>query len=80
MFTTNGKQYANTAINRNYVNKYNFTGKCPEPELNQRHVDFQSTALPTELSGQERGVARTNKILIDSFWKINSPELYLMVV
>ena len=25
--------------------------KCPEPESNQRHVDFQSTALPTELSG-----------------------------
>ena len=25
---------------------------CPEPESNQRHVDFQSTALPTELSGQ----------------------------
>jgi hypothetical protein len=24
---------------------------CPEPESNQRHVDFQSTALPTELSG-----------------------------
>ena len=23
---------------------------CPEPESNQRHVDFQSTALPTELS------------------------------
>ncbi len=25
---------------------------CPEPESNQRHVDFQSTALPTELSGR----------------------------
>ncbi len=24
---------------------------CPEPESNQRHVDFQSTALPTELPG-----------------------------
>jgi hypothetical protein len=24
---------------------------CPEPELNQRHADFQSAALPTELSG-----------------------------
>ena len=24
---------------------------CPDPELNQGHVDFQSTALPTELSG-----------------------------
>ena len=27
------------------------TNKCPEPESNQRHEDFQSSALPTELSG-----------------------------
>ena len=26
--------------------------KCLEPELNQRHMDFQSIALPTELSRQ----------------------------
>ena len=25
---------------------------CPEQESNQRHRDFQSLALPTELSGQ----------------------------
>ena len=25
--------------------------KCPKPESNQRHEDFQSSALPTELSG-----------------------------
>ena len=25
--------------------------RCPEPESNQRHEDFQSSALPTELSG-----------------------------
>ena len=25
--------------------------QCPEPESNQRHEDFQSSALPTELSG-----------------------------
>ena len=25
---------------------------CPEPESNQRHADFQSAALPTELSGR----------------------------
>ena len=25
--------------------------KCPEPESNQWHTDFQSVALPTELSG-----------------------------
>ena len=28
--------------------------KCPEPESNQRHEDFQSSALPTELSGHLR--------------------------
>ncbi len=27
---------------------------CPEPESNQRHEDFQSSALPTELSGHMR--------------------------
>ena len=27
---------------------------CPEPESNQRHEDFQSSALPTELSGQKK--------------------------
>ena len=30
----------------------NYTCMCPEPESNQRHEDFQSSALPTELSGQ----------------------------
>lgn len=25
--------------------------KCPEPESNQRHLELQSSALPTELSG-----------------------------
>ena len=25
--------------------------KCPVPESNQRHTDFQSVALPTELTG-----------------------------
>ena len=24
---------------------------CPETDLNRRHADFQSAALPTELSG-----------------------------
>ena len=27
--------------------------KCPVPESNQRHEDFQSSALPTELTGHE---------------------------
>ena len=31
---------------------------CPEPESNQRHGDFQSPALPTELSGQIFPAAR----------------------
>ena len=31
--------------------------RCPGPESNQRHEDFQSSALPTELPGQSR--ART---------------------
>src|SRR2546423_12013684 len=32
----------------------NHLGKlsCPGPELNQRHADFQSAALPTELPGR----------------------------
>ena len=29
-----------------------FYNKCPVPESNQRHEDFQSSALPTELTGQ----------------------------
>jgi hypothetical protein len=28
---------------------------CPETDLNRRHADFQSAALPTELSGRKRG-------------------------
>ena len=28
--------------------------QCPEPESNQWHEDFQSSALPTELSGQKK--------------------------
>ena len=34
---------------------YHFQSECPEPESNQRHEDFQSSALPTELSGQNSG-------------------------
>ena len=29
-----------------------FLFECPVPESNQRHEDFQSSALPTELTGQ----------------------------
>ena len=30
---------------------------CPEPESNQRHGDFQSPALPTELQRHKSGDA-----------------------
>ena len=46
---------------------------CPEAESNHRHADFQSAALPTELSGQncvtQNGAAypsRTDDLLITS--------------
>ncbi len=39
----------------------NYTRICPEPESNQRHEDFQSSALPTELSGP---VASTTKLIL----------------
>ena len=32
-------------------NDFNMLKWCPETELNRRHADFQSAALPTELSG-----------------------------
>ncbi|MEY4699943.1 MAG: hypothetical protein RL326_130 [Pseudomonadota bacterium] len=31
---------------------------CPRPESNQRHADFQSAALPTELPGHRIGNRR----------------------
>ncbi len=40
-----------------YLGKKNFfriLRWCPETESNRRHGDFQSPALPTELSGQRR--------------------------
>ena len=30
---------------------YRMFSLCPKPESNQRHEDFQSSALPTELFG-----------------------------
>ena len=42
---------------RTYVSKKLLLKKwCPDPESNQRHGDFQSPALPTELSGQTKYV------------------------
>ena len=34
---------------------------CPGPELNQRHADFQSAALPTELPGHMKEKVATRK-------------------
>ena len=41
--------------------------KCPEPESNQRHMDFQSIALPTELSGQMQYVYHMGNTTIEFF-------------
>ncbi len=35
----------------NYTRTLPVFRKCPVPESNQRHEDFQSSALPTELTG-----------------------------
>lgn len=34
------------------TNYFKEKGWCPETDLNRRHADFQSAALPTELSGR----------------------------
>jgi hypothetical protein len=34
-----------------YIRRFKW---CPEADLNHRHADFQSAALPTELSGHPR--------------------------
>ena len=39
---------------------------CPGTELNCRHVDFQSTALPTELPGRRR---------LELTWKLNKDKV-----
>ena len=44
------------------------TLSCPEPESNQRHKDFQSFALPTELSGH---VAFTTNIFYTSLYVLS---------
>ena len=49
---TNASAKAVTSVLAN-VKKQNTNNKkrCPETESNRRHEDFQSSALPTELSG-----------------------------
>ena len=38
-------------LNYTCVMTASLCGQCPKSESNQRHEDFQSSALPTELSG-----------------------------
>ena len=47
-------------------------GNCPEPESNQRHEDFQSSALPTELSGP----AELNWAEVDSNHRSKLQQIY----
>ena len=42
---------------------------CPEAESNHRHADFQSAALPTELSGQ-RGVLNGFRLTKSTYFLI----------
>ena len=55
---------------------------CPEAESNHRHEDFQSSALPTELSGLWKARikpfdARTVKEEVDfNYWGRHNPRLY----
>ncbi len=48
-----GKLKDNNSLLR-FSNFWGITRWCPETESNRRHGDFQSPALPTELSGQRR--------------------------
>ena len=43
---------------------------CPETESNRRHEDFQSSALPTELSGQVKA-RKIPSINLDELKKLN---------
>ena len=36
---------------------------CPEAESNHRHEDFQSSALPTELSGLKEGAIKAIRLV-----------------
>ena len=47
--------WANAPYTFRLCPSYITQAKCPEPESNQRHMDFQSIALPTELSGRSSG-------------------------
>ena len=42
---------------------------CPGADLNHRHADFQSTALPTELPGH-RIFKKIGNIYFESLWAV----------
>jgi hypothetical protein len=42
--------------------RYQPQGMWAETELNRRHMDFQSIALPTELSAQKSASKNTDKL------------------
>ena len=45
------KQNTNIKKKSLYYFQKKYKKRCPETESNRRHEDFQSSALPTELSG-----------------------------
>jgi hypothetical protein len=45
-----------TILRSNQLSYVRHNRWCPETESNRRHEDFQSSALPTELSGRNIGV------------------------
>ena len=55
----------------------NYTRRCPVPESNQRHKDFQSFALPTELTGQ---VARDKAYCIGNARHCQANFLYFLYI
>ncbi len=51
-----------TTKNSVHIASVNGVVWCPELESNQRHTDFQSVALPTELSGQRSAGSGTGTL------------------
>ena len=59
---------------------YTCVKKCPKQESNRRHEDFQSSALPTELSGHIVEIFRnpTTKIFYNTIFRMSSIFLNFM--
>ena len=49
---------------------------CPEADLNHRHADFQSAALPTELSGHFRSLKNLRFLAVGTVWRPESERGY----